>query len=117
MGKKKANPLRGKYVVFKADEFDEWAVDSEISERPDVLLDAIVLRGQDYLVPPVLWQYAQAATTAADIIAMAHGIETEDDFDKCEGDLKALLVHLRESADEFANAAEWAEGLDRKFPD
>lgn len=74
----------GKYVVFKVEEFYEfarelwnlgWDHDSssveEIAE-PLVVMDATVLRDQDILTAPALNSYADAALTVADLLRHFH---------------------------------------------
>ena len=88
----------GKYVVFKRDEFDEWASRYLEDEEPLPLQlqDCVVIRHDDVFAATAFYSYAGAVTGAMEVMEHFPGA-------------KSLEGQLRDTADFFMAQAERAE--------
>lgn len=98
------NPIRdNKFIVFKRTEFLETFPNWELSDLPQPLKDAVVIRTQDTFAGPALHGYAAAIAIAEQILR--------------EHDLPVQAARLSKIADYFSERATEADEGPRKLPD
>lgn len=108
-----------KYVVFKAEEYEEYR---ERGEEPPMLDDAEVIRHQDVFAAPALLTYANSVAVSIETLSpfwgklVQYGTETDEGTALAHQVAETMSI-LKEIADHFFEAAAAAEQAERKLPD
>lgn len=106
--------LSRKYVVFKAEDWDDMAGKDEGGfftslESTNAVKDAVVLRKQDVFTSSALYEYAGQIRTSIEIIRQMWGTY---------GSQESFIAAMEELAASFTEEAEDAETrYQRKVPD
>lgn len=100
-----------KYVVFKKEDFDNWADGTRGYHEDDLLrhvLDhSVVIRLQDVFAPSALHAYASSIQTAIEIVDnIVHLADGED-----------VITRMSSIRDYFFEQAQKSEHMKRKVPD